>query len=124
MREFAAAYGIEKSAVSEHFVRTSREKLRELLERPLDKLTREHDQSVFEKPHRLHFVQKLADPVIHHRHVAGIEGLDVLNFNFGQVFGGPRSADQLRSAVFAFHVEVIVVVPHADPSTHAAQTTQ
>ena len=38
VREFAAAYGIEKSAVSEHFVRTSREKLRELLERPLDKL--------------------------------------------------------------------------------------
>ena len=38
VREFAAAYGIEKSAVSEHFVRTSREKLRALLERPLDKL--------------------------------------------------------------------------------------
>ena len=37
-REFAAAYGIEKSAVSEHFVRTSREKLQALLERPLDKL--------------------------------------------------------------------------------------
>ncbi len=38
MREFAAAYGIEKSAVSERFVRTSREKLQALLERPLDKL--------------------------------------------------------------------------------------
>ncbi len=38
VREFAAAYGIEKSAVSDHFVRTSREKVRELLERPLDKL--------------------------------------------------------------------------------------
>ena len=38
VREFAAAYGIEKSAVSEHFVRTSREKLQALLERPLDKL--------------------------------------------------------------------------------------
>ena len=38
VREFAAAYGIEKSAVSERFVRTSREKLQALLERPLDKL--------------------------------------------------------------------------------------
>ena len=38
VREFTAAYGIEKSAVSEHFVHTSREKLRALLERPLDKL--------------------------------------------------------------------------------------
>ena len=38
VREFAAAYGIEKSAVSEHFVRTSRQKLQALLERPLDKL--------------------------------------------------------------------------------------
>ncbi len=38
VREFAAAYGIEKSAVSEHFVRTSRQKVRQLLERPLDKL--------------------------------------------------------------------------------------
>ena len=37
VREFTAAYGIEKSAVSEHFVRTSREKLRGILERPLDK---------------------------------------------------------------------------------------
>ena len=38
VREFAAAYGIEKSAVSEHFVRTSREKLHALMERPLGKL--------------------------------------------------------------------------------------
>ena len=38
VREFSEAYGIEKSAVSEHFVRTSREKLRGILERPLDKL--------------------------------------------------------------------------------------
>ncbi len=38
VREFAAAYGIEKSVVSEHFVRTSREKVREIMERPLDKL--------------------------------------------------------------------------------------
>lgn len=38
VREFAAAYGIEKSAVSDHFVRSSREKLRDLLERPLDEL--------------------------------------------------------------------------------------
>ncbi len=38
VREFAASYGIEKSAVSDHFVRVSREKLGELLERPLDKL--------------------------------------------------------------------------------------
>ena len=38
VREFTEAYGIEKSAVSEHFVRTSREKLRGILERPLGKL--------------------------------------------------------------------------------------
>ena len=38
MREFAACSGIEKSAVSDHFVRVSREKLGEILERPLDKL--------------------------------------------------------------------------------------
>ena len=37
VREFSEAYGIEKSAVSEHFVRTSREKLRGILERPLGK---------------------------------------------------------------------------------------
>ena len=33
-----SSYGIEKSAVSDRFVRVSREKLRELLERPLDQL--------------------------------------------------------------------------------------
>ena len=38
VREFTEAYGIEKSAVSEHFVRTSRQKVRELMERPLGKL--------------------------------------------------------------------------------------
>lgn len=38
VREFVASYGIEKSAVSDHFVRTSRAKLRELLERPLNEL--------------------------------------------------------------------------------------
>ena len=38
VREFAESYGIEKSAVSDHFVRVSREKLSEILERPLDKL--------------------------------------------------------------------------------------
>jgi len=38
VRTFAESYGIEKSAVSEHFVRVSGEKLRELLERPLGKL--------------------------------------------------------------------------------------
>lgn len=38
VRSFAESYGIEKSAVSDHFVRVSREKLRQLLERPLDKL--------------------------------------------------------------------------------------
>ena len=36
VRQFAAAYGIEKSAVSDHFIRVSRGKLRELIERPLD----------------------------------------------------------------------------------------
>ncbi len=39
VREFADAYGIEKSAVSDHFIRVSRRKLRELLERPLDELS-------------------------------------------------------------------------------------
>jgi len=38
VKEFQQAYGIEKSAVSEHFIETSREKLRELLERPLGEL--------------------------------------------------------------------------------------
>ena len=35
VRQFAEAYGIEKSAVSEHFIRISRRKVRELLERDL-----------------------------------------------------------------------------------------
>ena len=35
VREFAESYGIEKSAVSEHFIRVSRRKVRELLERDL-----------------------------------------------------------------------------------------
>lgn len=39
VREFADAYGLEKSAVSDHFIRVSRSKLRELLERPLDGLS-------------------------------------------------------------------------------------
>ena len=39
VREFADAYGIEKSAVSDHFIRVSRRKLRELMERPLGELS-------------------------------------------------------------------------------------
>ena len=35
MRQFAEAYGIEKSAVSEHFIDVSRRKVRELMERDL-----------------------------------------------------------------------------------------
>lgn len=38
VREFADAYGIEKSAVSEHFIQASRAKLKQLLERPLKNL--------------------------------------------------------------------------------------
>ena len=38
VREFTEAYDIEKSAVSEHFVRTSRGMLREIFDRPLEKL--------------------------------------------------------------------------------------
>jgi putative transposase len=38
VREFSAAYGLEKSAVSEHFIEASRVKLKELMERRLDKL--------------------------------------------------------------------------------------
>jgi len=34
-RSFAQAYGIEKSATSERFIQTSRDKLKELMERPL-----------------------------------------------------------------------------------------
>ncbi len=35
VKDFANAYGLEKSAVSENFIEASREKLKELLERPL-----------------------------------------------------------------------------------------
>jgi putative transposase len=38
IREFSEAYGLEKSAVSEHFIEASRAKLKELMERRLDKL--------------------------------------------------------------------------------------
>src|SRR3989304_3231983 len=38
VQQFQQAYGIEKSAGSENFVQASREKLRELLERPLGEL--------------------------------------------------------------------------------------
>ena len=38
IREFSEAYGIEKSTVSEHFIEASRAKLKELMERRLDKL--------------------------------------------------------------------------------------
>jgi transposase-like protein len=38
VREFSEAYGLEKSAISEHFIEASREKLKEMMERRLDKL--------------------------------------------------------------------------------------
>jgi transposase-like protein len=38
VREFTEAYGLEKSAVSEHFIEASRTKLQELMERRLDKM--------------------------------------------------------------------------------------
>lgn len=38
VRQFTEAYGLEKSAVSEHFVEASRAKLKELMERRLDKM--------------------------------------------------------------------------------------
>jgi putative transposase len=38
VREFTEAYGLEKSAVSEHFIEASRRKLKELMERRLEKL--------------------------------------------------------------------------------------
>ena len=38
VREFTEAYGLEKSAVSEHFIEASRAKLQEMMERPLDKM--------------------------------------------------------------------------------------
>lgn len=38
VREFTEAYGLEKSAVSEHFIESSRQKLKQLMERPLGPL--------------------------------------------------------------------------------------
>src|SRR5690349_15719654 len=38
VREFAEAYGLEKSAISEHFIEASREKLQEMMDRRLDKM--------------------------------------------------------------------------------------
>jgi len=38
VREFTEAYGLEKSAVSEHFIEASREKLKKIMERRLDKM--------------------------------------------------------------------------------------
>lgn len=38
VREFSEAYGLEKSAISEHFIEASRVKLKELMERPLQKI--------------------------------------------------------------------------------------
>jgi transposase-like protein len=38
VKDFANAYGVEKSTVSENFIEASREKLKELMERPLGKL--------------------------------------------------------------------------------------
>jgi hypothetical protein len=38
VKEFSQAYGIEKSAGSEHFIEASREKVKPLMERPLGEL--------------------------------------------------------------------------------------
>jgi putative transposase len=38
VRQFVEAYGLEKSAISEHFIEASRAKLQEMMERRLDKL--------------------------------------------------------------------------------------
>ena len=38
VREFAEAYGLEKSAISEHFTEASRAKLKDMMERRLDKV--------------------------------------------------------------------------------------
>jgi transposase-like protein len=38
VRQFSEAYGLEKSAVSEHFIEASRAKLKDLMERRLDKM--------------------------------------------------------------------------------------
>jgi transposase-like protein len=37
VRQFREAYGLEKSAISEHFIEASREKLKQIMERRLDK---------------------------------------------------------------------------------------
>src|SRR5439155_8305616 len=37
VREFTEAYGLEKSAVSEHFIEASRDKLKDMMERRLEK---------------------------------------------------------------------------------------
>jgi len=37
VREFSEAYGLEKSAISEHFIEASRTKLKAMMERRLDK---------------------------------------------------------------------------------------
>jgi hypothetical protein len=37
VREFAETYGLEKSAISEHFIEASRPKLKDMMERRLDK---------------------------------------------------------------------------------------
>ncbi len=39
VRQFTEAYGLEKSAVSEHFIEASRAKLKQLMERRLDKMS-------------------------------------------------------------------------------------
>ena len=39
VRQFTEAYGLDKSAVSEHFMEASRQKLKDLMERRLDKLS-------------------------------------------------------------------------------------
>jgi hypothetical protein len=38
VKDFREAYGVEKSAVSENFIASRREKLQELMERPLGEL--------------------------------------------------------------------------------------
>jgi len=38
VKDFQQAYGVEKSAVSENFIEASREKVKQLMERPLDEL--------------------------------------------------------------------------------------
>ena len=38
VREFAAVYSLEKSAISEHFIEASRDKLKQMTERRLEKM--------------------------------------------------------------------------------------